>query len=322
MPKTYTVKECTELDDGDVIGEVSGLMVSIMKPLPNDNGTIQNGKIRGEDGTEFKITFVDNPQNEKTAKGKRITIKSTKSDKHGWLGCKIKDSGAKYGRAIWVTGTSIIKYEGEDESEQERTEPAKTQKPPQDKPRTTDTGTNSRPPEVIKPARWHVENLADLFATCVSLVNEIVMPKAIGADNPTDDAKLEIAQAYATSLFIQCDRNGLMRAWDKDFVPKIPVPPPERWREAVLLSGEFKGKTLAELPHDKLLVLFDYYDQKGSNTPFAECVYAAAEELKLLKIPKDEIIPDLPDDPAEDGEDIPFLWILPFFFLISMGAFT
>ena len=310
MPAKYTVRDAFNLDDSDVIGEVSGTIISLFAPLKNDNGSLQNGKIRGDDGFEGKITFADNPQNEKTAKGKRVTISSVKSEKHGWLGVKMKDGG-KHGKGIWVTSTASIVFEGEqpqtkseyrkqeDYKEEPKTDPLPDVKPA-DKPRT-----QAAPPPSIKPVRWHVENLADLFATCVALVNEKVMTVACQGDE-TPDAKLEIAQAYATSLFIQCDRQGHTYAWNKDAITLPPIPPPERWREAVLHKGEYKGKTLADLPVERLMELFNYYDSSHNNTPLAECVYRAVEELNLLKAKEAETNQELTDEELAAQPDIPF----------------
>lgn len=303
MPQKFTVKECFEkLTNGDVVGEVEGTLQRVLKPMENEHGTLQNADIIGDDGYVGRITFADNPQNHETSNGKRIKLKSTESQKHGWLGVKMK-KGPK-GMAIWVTSTAEVTYPGGG-GEASASKPKTETKPygvPQSHPPEV-----AQPPPVIKPARWHVENLADLFATCVALVNEKVMPVALQG-NETADASLEIAQAYATSLFIQCDRQGLTRAWDKDALPPPVVPPPERWREAIIGKGEYKGKPLSELPRAQLQVLFDYYDGKGANTPFAECVYAAVEEYRAKERATQSTKPgyDPAIDPNPDGDDIPF----------------
>jgi hypothetical protein len=312
MPQKFTVRECFNLDDGDVVGEVEGKIQKMLKPLENQHGFLQNAEIVGDDGYVGRITFADNNQNEQHANGQLIKIKSVKNDKHGWLGAKMK-KGPK-GLAIWVTSTAEITYPGMTERSNGKTEQA----PPRDEPRTQSA---TRPPPVLKPARWHIENMADLFAACFALVNEKIMPVALqGGETP--DAVLEMAQAMATSLFIQCDRNQIIQAWDKDAKPLPVVPPPERWREAVILSGEYAGKTLRDLPNDKLQLLFDYYDGKKLNTPFAECVYAAVEELRAAERTEHAQKPgyDPALDPDPDGDDIPFLWIIPFYILTGLGA--
>jgi hypothetical protein len=104
----------------------------------------------------------------------------------------------------------------------------------------------------------------------------------------------ETLRSYVSSVFIEANRKGIhysskVEAPKKE-EPKVEELDPADWASVIVPSGSQKGKKLAEIGKPALTKLYEYYLEKGFNTPFAKCVEKAAEDLNL-------------DAPAGEEED-------------------
>jgi hypothetical protein len=244
----------------------------------------------------MKVSFSSNTQPE-SAKGRMVTITSSKSEQHGWQGIKVVDSEYQSKktnetvkeRVLRITATAKVEFDGG--------APAQTGSDPRPQ-----GGGSSGPTQPARPSKHPLLMLQDIIALhgrVVDLVNEIYK----------EQAKTE----YYATVFIEACRQGLQ--WDavkelsKPIVKTYPPAPkdPNQWKECIIPKGSNEGKTLAEISDEDLMKLHTYYDNhdtpKVANGPFAECVYQAARDRKLegaKPIPPETT----GDEPAED--DIPF----------------
>lgn len=121
------------------------------------------------------------------------------------------------------------------------------------------------------------------------------------------EANEEAIDRKIATVFISADKQGCILDFreraKKPIVKQYPPAPkdPAQWKEAFIPSGDAAGKKLSEVPKEYVKKLFDFFNERGDNTPFANCVYRAAEDLGLVnRTPAPD--PDL--DAAPD--DIPF----------------
>jgi hypothetical protein len=286
---------------------------TLIKLFPQKAGThptsgawcFQNGTLKDDTG-EIEVSFSKCTQPD-SAKGQEVTIECFQTDKHGWQGLKVKDeSYLKDGqtvkkRKLHVTPTATITYANGKPAANQQQPPAEPGKPTG---AGTGGGQSSGGGQPWVPINAHPEPaLADimkLHRRCHDLVTE-------------NYGEGGFPPEYVAQVFIQATReklhlNYIARA--KAEVPKnYPPAPrdPHQWKECVIPKGEHEGKTLSEIPDEVLLNLFSYYDSKGANTPFAECVYQASRDRNVIPPPPPpkaaEKDPDLDPD-AED--DIPF----------------
>lgn len=291
-----------EFSDGDIVKcvhcKIKKLFSKIRKGGDGDRKyEFQDGVVVDEDGTEMSICFSKNTQPQ-SAEGKWVTIRSKKTEAHGTQGVKFEineweDNGeTKRKKLLKVTGSAEIEYVGggggaasssggssstqQQSSGQHSPGPAKS---------------NAHPKDVLR-------DMLDCHHTIALLVNE----------KYGDGASPEFKQGAVNTLFIESAKSGLIPDFAKRYSKKVyPAPPkdPANWKECVMSSGQYEGKTLAEIPDDDLLKYFEYYDKKEDNSPLAECIYQAARDRNILPKPEPPKgqDPDL-DPPAED--DIPF----------------
>ncbi len=287
-----------EFADKAIIMCIEGTLTKLYDATTGDDYEYQNGEFKDSTGKTIKITFSKCTQ-PSTAKGKKVTISAVKSDKHGWQGLKVEDKtytskGKEVSeRIIKVTATAQIEYGGASSNEGSGSSGS-------GKPQSvgTGSGTQSQPKSDIHPKKA-IGDMLLLHVAITTLVNETYGEKI------SDAAK----QGAVATLFIESAKQGLVWDFEKRNAKELPkqYPPapkdPKDWKNCVIPKGEFEGKTLEELPEDRLLELFNVLDDKGSNTPFAECVYQAAKDRDVL--PKDDPKqPESSDEPEEDS--IPF----------------
>lgn len=282
---------------------VRGTITKLYQAKTGEGGSgpysFQNAELKDATGT-IKVTFSSNEQ-PMSCKGKVVTIRAFKSDKHGWVGLKVEDrefeqnGEPKQERQLKVSGTAEIEYAGATTGGGGGGgggNAANTKQPPAKANGGTDTAKPPRHP------RLFLEDAVALYCDIVALVNE-----------KFQDAHPEGA---VSTLFIEAAKNGIVYDYKAQAAKPLPVkyPPtptdPSEWRKCYIPSGELAGKTLEQISDEKLNALFDYYDGKGANTPLAECVYQAARDRGLL--PPPEPPPAPPSDPDLDvpPDDIPF----------------
>lgn len=301
--KSKTVAQVLDKDTyeaGTVISRISGTITGIFDPKKGGDWEYQSAKLKDDTG-EIEISFSKCSQ-PKSAKGKKVTLTSVDTA-HGKQGIKIEDSEYtnKEGvtvkkRLLKITPTCQIQYEGESPSENAG----------------QSAGRNpvSSPTQPQRPSGQRFQgdilnDMADLQEQCfiqvAARMNELTKVM-------TPHEMMQIVGPMSTSLFIQCERVGLINLWQAGLEKKIAYPPapknPADWALCVVPKGQFAGKTLAEVPDADLLKFFSYYNDKEDNGDFAECVYKAVSDRDIL--PKKKPEPKVPDlDPSED-DDIPF----------------
>jgi hypothetical protein len=262
------------LEPKDIIKKVTGKITKLFpeKKFEGNYGptSVQNGEIE-IDGQTYKIAFWKNSQPE-SAKNRTVTLSSTRS-KQGLSGVTFeKESYEKEGKKIEnllikVTASAKIEYDGESE------EPARVASPATPKVIVTDN------PEKA------LDEIVELHQYIDSLVRMAYLGKI------TDE---ETLRSYVSSVFIEANRKGIHYS-SKVEAPKKEEPvkdevDPNDWGSVIVPSGSHKGKKLAEIGKPALTKLYEYYLEKGFNTPFAKCVEKAAEDLNL-------------DAPAGEEED-------------------
>lgn len=316
MEDATTIAEIFEnMENGDPIKVVEGVLINIMSPLQAGQGTLQNGTLEDDEGSQGKITFSDVTINEKTAKGQRIRIESV-SGARGRTGLKVKDS-EQYGRAIWVTSSAKITYPGggEHSTHKQAPPPGKATfkrggqaAPPPKKDTETKAGTTQRGPQRTPEER--LGDLADLLAACATHVAAKILPVLVDEKTPHEEVS-RMAGALTSTLFIQCDKGGVTAGWTDRSNRPLPRPPedPAQWRECYINSkgSKLHAKKLSEISKSDLLEIFNYCDSKQLNSPFAECVYRAAIETDVLPKKKDEPEDNVPmDEPDKEQIEVPF----------------
>lgn len=156
-----------------------------------------------------------------------------------------------------------------------------------------------KPAGALPHPRPILEDLVALHREIYGIVNDTYKAEI--------EAKTVDPQAFIATIFIEAAKQGCVLDYreraKKPVVKQYPPAPkdPAQWKEAFIPSGDAAGKKLSEVPKEYVKKLFDFFNERGDNTPFANCVYRAAEDLGLVnRTPAPD--PDL--DAAPD--DIPF----------------
>jgi hypothetical protein len=267
------------LEPKDIIKKVTGKITKLFPERKFDGQygptSVQNGEIE-VDGQAYKIAFWKCTQLD-SAKNRTVTLSSTRS-KQGLNGVILeKESYEKKGKKIEnllirVSASAKIEYDGESE------EPARVTSTP--KSIVTDN------PEKA------LDEIVEMHQYIDSLVRMAYFGKI------TDE---ETLRSYVSSVFIEANRKGIHYS-SKVEAPKKEEPKAEEpnadadinnWASAIVPSGSQKGKKLVDIGKPELAELYEYYLEKGFNTPFAKCVEKAAEDLNL-------------DAPVEEADEIPW----------------
>lgn len=306
-PVPFKKIKSEDYDDGQVVQTIAGTIISLfdVKKGESSGGNpyeFQNGKMKDSEGTEIDICFSSNSQ-PKTAKGKKVTIRSVKTEQHGWNGIKVEDqsftpqgkSEPVQKRVLKITGSADITYDGGESSAKSGASASQSGGG-----QSGFQATAGMHPEVF---------LADVVAfhrRCYECA-ESAYPDLPNEDKTKIMDNSALRQSATAAIFIEGVRHQMHINYienSKKPVPvKIPPPPknPAQWRECIIPKGEMMGKTLADLNDDQLMAFYDA--MKDKEHPFAKCVQFAADERGLLKKQK-EADAALEPDPAED--DIPF----------------
>jgi hypothetical protein len=262
------------IEQKDIIKRVTGKVTKLWEPK-TFNGhkgefVIQGGDIE-IDGQTYGLKFFNNTQ-EQSIKGNVVTLSSVRG-KHGLTGVSLEHESyeGKNGKVdrdiIKVTATGKVEFDRPSE------EPARVTSAP--KVIVTDN------PEKA------LDEIVELHQYIDSLVRMAYLGKI------TDE---ETLRSYVSSVFIEANRKGIhysskVEAPKKE-EPKVEELDPADWASVIVPSGSHKGKKLAEIGKPALTKLYQYYLEKGFNTPFAKCVEQAAIDLNL--------------DSPEETDDIPW----------------
>jgi hypothetical protein len=260
------------IEQKDIIKRVTGKVTKLWEAKtfngPKGEFVIQGGDIE-IDGQTYGLKFFNNTQ-EQSIKGNVVTLSSVRG-KHGLTGVSLEHETyeGKNGKVdrdiIKVTATGKIEFDRPSE------EPA----------RVTST------PKVI--VTDNPEKALDEIVEMHQYIDSLVRMAYLG--KITDE---ETLRSYVSSVFIEANRKGIHYS-SKVEAPKKEEPKaeefdPKDWASAIVPSGSHKGEKLAEIGKPALTKLYEYYLEKGFNTPFAKCVEKAAEDLNL-------------DAPAGEEED-------------------
>jgi hypothetical protein len=272
------------LEPKDIIKKVTGKITKLFPEKQHEGNygpyTIQNGEIE-VDGKNYKLTFWKNTQPE-SAKGRTVTLSSTRG-KHGLNGVTFEEESYKnkegqqiHNQVIKATASAKVEYDGASE------EPM----------RIVSVGSGyggamsatSKSIVTDNPEKA-LDEIVELHQYIDSLVRMAYLGKI------TDE---ETLRSYVSSVFIEANRKSIHYS-SKVEAPKKEEPAeeetnPEDWGSVIVPSGSHKGKKLAEIGKPALTKLYEFYLDKGFNTPFAKCVEKAAEDLNL-------------DAPAGEEED-------------------
>ena len=286
-----------DYDDGQTVMCIRGTITSLFDPKKGDTYEYQNGTMKDEAGVEMGISFSKNSQ-PKTAKGKKVTIRSVKNEQHGWLGIKVEDqSYVKEGeqvnkRVLKITGSAEITYAGESSgSGGGGAHTPHTETPASSSARAPDP----RHPELI------LIDITAFHQRCYKYASD-----AYTVGKKDGEISAEAFQAFVSSIFIEGCRQGAQVNYQeramKPVPPKITPPPtPDKWKECMIPKGSMIGKTLADMEDEKLKSLYlAIMEQKNPNTPFGLCVQAGAKERNLIPEPKSD---ESGDDPNWGGDD-------------------
>lgn len=252
------------IEPKDIIKKVTGKITKLFpsKTMEGNYGpyTIQNGEIE-VDGQTYKLAFWKNNQPE-SAKGSEVTLYSTRG-KYGMTGVSLEEenfttkTGEKvHNMVIKVTSAAKVSY-GEVSDEPPRREAS-----------------------VARPAPVSEDTLMDiikLHKACNALVRQQY-------SRITDE---ETLRAYVSSVFIEANRKGVRLPEEKmeeapvEAAPEQPQNDPADWGSAIVPSGTYKGKKLAEIGKPAISKLYEFYLEKGFKTDFAKCVDQAARDLGI-----------------------------------------
>jgi hypothetical protein len=260
------------IEQKDIIKRVTGKVTKLWEPKtfngPKGEFVIQGGDIE-IDGQTYGLKFFNNTQ-EQSIKGNVVTLSSVRG-KHGLTGVSLEHESydGKNGKVdrdiIKVTATGKVEFDRPSE------EPARVTSTPK-------TVVTDNPEKAL-------DEIVEMHQYIDSIVRMAYLGKI------TDE---ETLRSYVSSVFIEANRKGIHYS-SKVEAPKKEEPAeeetnPEDWGSVIVPSGSHKGKKLAEIGKPALTKLYEYYLEKGFNTPFAKCVEKAAEDLNL-------------DAPAGEEED-------------------
>jgi hypothetical protein len=268
------------LEPKDIIKRVTGKITKLFpeKQHEGDYGpyTIQNGEIE-VDGKAYKLALWKSTQPE-SAKGRTVTLSSTRG-KHGLNGVTFeeesypnKEGQRIHNQVIKVTASAKVEYDGVSE------EPARVTSTPK-------SIVNDNPEKAL-------DEIVETHQYIDSLVRMAYLGKV------TDE---ETLRSYVSSVFIEANRKGISISKSEPKAEPKAEPAeldPADWATAIVPLGhpkfrELGGKKLAEIGKPALTKLYQYFLEKGFNTPFAKCVEQAAIDLNL-------------DAPVEDADEIPW----------------
>ena len=267
------------LEPKDIIKKVTGKITKLFpeKQAEGNYGpyTIQNGEIE-VDGKNYKLAFWKCTQPE-SAKGRTVTLSSTRG-KHGMNGVTFEEESYKnkegqqiHNQVIKVSASAKVEYDGASD------EPVRVAS-------TSKVIVTDNPEQAI-------DQIVETHLYIDSLVRMAYLGKI------TDE---ETLRAYVSSVFIEANRKGISigksepKSEPKAEEPKVEEIDPKDWASAIVPSGSQKDKKLGEIGKPALTKLYQYYLEKGFNTPFAKCVEQAAIDFNL----------DAPIE--EDADEIPY----------------
>jgi hypothetical protein len=265
------------IEQKDIIKRVTGKVTKLWEPKtftgPKGEFVIQGGDIE-IDGQTYGLKFFNNTQ-EQSIKGNVVTLSSVRG-KHGLTGVSLEHESyeGKNGKVdrdiIKVTATGRIEFDRPSE------EPVRV--------------AASATPKVI--VTDNPEKALDEIVETHLYIDSLVRMAYLG--KITDE---ETLRSYVSSVFIEAKRKGIHYS-SKAEAPKKEEPKeelnPEDWASVIVPSGSHKGKKLAEIGKPALTKLYEYYLDKGFNTPFAKCVEKAAEDLNLDSVTTDEEEDNIP----------------------------
>lgn len=268
------MKQLENIEQKDIIKKVTGKITKLWEPKtfkgPKGEFTIQGGVIE-IDGEEYGLKFFERTEDVARLEKQVVTLVSTRS-KHGLHGVSLdhesfsKKDGTKVDRdVIKVTkSANIVPMIDEDEL------------PIINTPVSTQTNTTfTQVVQMVKDPVEAIENIIHLHM----MTNDLV--RAAYKKKEYDE---ETLRSYVSSVFIEANKKGIA------IVPKKAeaTPEPGDWASAIVPSGSNKGKKLGEIGKPALTKLYEYYLDKGFDTPFAKCVEQAGNDLQLGGDPVEE----------------------------------
>lgn len=290
-----------EYDEDQNVKHIQGTITGL---YPVKKGTsakgdweFQNGKMKDSAGTEIDIIFASNSQ-PASAKGQKVTIKSTHTEQHGWNGIKVedqkyeKDGKQIHKRCLKITATASIIYEGGVYSGQEKKSEGQTQ---------SKGNVSTQPSSSAHPAPI-IQDYVALHGYCSGQILQ----------NYGDKVSPEFLSSATATIFIEACRNGLQHDFidraNKPLPPKITPPPsdPSLWETAMIPNGTMMGKTLKDLDETQLTKYYDAVKEKDN--PMANCVKFGFEARGYLKKRQDAEAKAADENKAlaPDDTDVPF----------------
>jgi hypothetical protein len=251
------------IEQKDIIKRVTGKVTKLWEPKtfngPKGEFVIQGGDIE-IDGQTYGLKFFNNTQ-EQSIKGNVVTLSSVRG-KHGLTGVSLEHETyeGKNGKVdrdiIKVTATGKVEFDRPSE------EPARV---------------TSTPKSIVTD---NPEQALDQIVETHQYIDSLVRMAYLG--KITDE---ETLRSYVSSVFIEANRKGIHYSSKvevpKKEEPKVEELDPADWASVIVPSGSHKDKKLAEIGKPALTKLYQYYLEKGFNTPFAKCVEQAAIDLNL-----------------------------------------
>lgn len=265
------MKQLENIEQKDIIKKVTGKITRLWEPKtfkgPKGEFTIQGGVIE-IDGQEYGLKFFDRTEDVAKLEKQVVTLVSTRS-KHGLHGVSLehesysKKDGTKVDRdLIKVTKSANIvpMIDGE----------------PVNTPVSTQTNTTfSQIVQAVKDPVEAIENIISLHM----MTNDLV--RAAYKKKEYDE---ETLRSYVSSVFIEANKKGIALLKKQEEVTD-----PKDWASAIVPSGSNKGKKLGEIGKPALTKLYEYYLEKGFDTPFAKCVEQAGNDLQLGGDPEEQV---------------------------------
>lgn len=296
-PQIESVNDILAYRDKQQVYCIEGKLTKLYPPKTTTNsrgeGQLQNGEFTDATGT-VKILFSDGAiQDDKTARGQTVRISSVNGD-HGWNGIKFKKD-EKWGDQIAVTSTARVEFLGGAQNTTRQPQSQPRSNPPPARPNQQPQQAQRPPASTTRPAefdQWGIlDKIVDCYANIRALVNERLGEHFRPEDVPT--------------IFIEAAKAGLVAQWNPEAKRKksyfCPADP-KNWAQAIIPSGNLEGQPLDAIQIEDLKRLHEFFNSKKANTPFAECVYQAAIDMKIFEKQPPPADPDL--DAPED--DIPF----------------
>jgi hypothetical protein len=271
------------IEPDDIIKKVTGKITKLYKSrnvnTKYGEKNFQDGEIE-IDGNAYKITFCNNEQKD-SVRNRTVTLSSTRG-KQGLNGVTFaeekyenKEGKQIHNQVIKVSASAKVEYDGVSE------EPVRV-------------AASATPKSIVTD---NAEKALDQIVETHLYIDSLVRMAYLG--KVTDE---ETLRAYVSSVFIEANRKGIHYS-SKVEAPKKEEPKAEElnadadidnWASAIVPSGSQKGKKLVDIGKPKLAELYEYYLEKGFNTPFAKCVEKAAEVFHLDSPLTDEPQDDIP----------------------------